>query len=166
MIIYIDMDDVLCDYSSQIREDKVTYPDKPFPQSREGFFRALNALPGAIDSVNELRAIESIDVYILTAPSALNPHSYTEKRLWVEEHFDVEFAHNLIICSNKGLLKGDILIDDHVEGRGQEHFEGKVLHFGVDYETWQDIMKALKPLLSNTRKRDSWDDFFQQTLSE
>ena len=50
------MDDVLCDYSSQIREDKVTYPDKPFPQSREGFFRALNALPGAIDSVNELRA--------------------------------------------------------------------------------------------------------------
>jgi 5'-nucleotidase len=29
-----------------------------------------------------------------------------------------------------GLLKGDFLIDDYITGRGQEYFEGELIHFG------------------------------------
>ena len=39
-------------------------------------------------------------------------------------------VNHLIISSHKGLNKGDYLIDDHSEGRGQENFESKLLQFG------------------------------------
>jgi len=29
-------------------------------------------------------------------------------------------------------LKGDILIDDNIKGKGQEIFEGRLIHFGSD----------------------------------
>ena len=55
---------------------------------------------------------------------------------------------NLIICSHKGLLKGDILIDDHASGRGQELFEGKLIHFGQDdYPDWETVLNTLPKLL-------------------
>ncbi len=55
----------------------------------------------------------------------------------------------LIICSNKGLLKGDILIDDHISGRGQEFFEGKLIHFGQnEYPKLGCGTKALCRLLA------------------
>ena len=128
-IIYIDMDDVLCDYSSKILEEKNKSPATLYPQSVPGFFRGLEPIEGAIDAVKQLRTQEDVDVYILTAPSTKNPLSYTEKRLWIEDKLGSEMTTNLIICSHKGLLKGDILIDDHASGRGQELFEGKLIHF-------------------------------------
>ncbi len=80
-----------------------------------------------------------------------NPLSYTEKRLWVEDKFGYEMTHNLIICSQKGLLKGDILIDDHASGRGQEFFEGKLIHFGNEkYPNWEitlsSLLEMIKPI--------------------
>ena len=83
------------------------------------FFKQLEPLDGAIEVVNYLRSVDTLDVYILTAPSVLNPHSYSEKRIWIENHFDLKFCEKLIISSNKGLLKGDILIDDYASGKGQ-----------------------------------------------
>lgn len=130
LTVYIDMDDVLCDYSSKIKEHKLKKPDNPFPQSVPGFFRSLEPIDGALAAVEQLRKKTNVEVYILTAPSTKNHLSYTEKRLWVEDKFGYEMTHNLIICSHKGLLKGDILIDDHVSGRGQELFGGKLIHFG------------------------------------
>lgn len=67
-----------------------------------------------------------------------------EKRIWIERYFDYKFTEKLIICSNKGLLKGDILIDDHIEGRGQESFEGELFHFGSPIlPDWKSIDKKL-----------------------
>ena len=147
-IIYIDMDDVLCDYSSKIVEEKNKSPESPYPQSVPGFFRGLEPIEGAIDAVKHLRTQEDIDVYILTAPSTKNPLSYTEKRLWIEDKLGYEMTTNLIICSHKGLLKGDILIDDHASGRGQELFEGKLIHFGQEaYPDWKTVLNALPDLL-------------------
>jgi 5'-nucleotidase len=144
MIVYVDMDDVLCDYSTKIELAKINSPEIEFPQSTANFFRQLNPIIGAISSIEILRATRGIDLYILTAPSTKNPLSYTEKRLWVEDHFDYEFTKRLIICSNKGLLKGDILIDDHISGRGQEIFEGKLIHFGsCEFPNWESVMKKI-----------------------
>ena len=144
LTVYIDMDDVLCDYSSKIKEHKQKNPDNPFPQSVPGFFRSLEPMDGALAAVEQLRKKSNVEVYILTAPSTKNPLSYTEKRLWVEDKFGYEMTHNLIICSHKGLLKGDILIDDHASGRGQEFFEGKLIHFGQkENPNWEKIINAL-----------------------
>ena len=147
-IIYIDMDDVLCDYSSKIKEEKNKFPENSYPQSLPGFFRGLKPIEGAIDAVKQLRSHKGFDVYILTATSTKNPLSYTEKRLWVEDNLGYEMTTNLIICSHKGLLKGDILIDDHASGRGQELFEGKLIHFGQeDYPDWKTVLNTLPDLL-------------------
>lgn len=144
-IVYIDMDDVLCDYSKSIREEKQKDPSNKFPQSLPNFFRNLEPVKGSIAAVKQLVNQRDFEVYILTAPSTKNPLSYTEKRLWIEDKFGYEMTKNLIICSHKGLLKGDVLIDDHASGRGQEYFEGKLVHFGQkEYPDWDTLLKKIE----------------------
>lgn len=144
MIIYIDMDDVLCDYTGAHKAALARNPGIKFPQSQFGFFEKLEPLDGAIEVVNLLIAADEYKPYVLTAPSTRNPFSYTEKRVWIERKFDYSFVSNLIICSNKGLLKGDLLIDDNISGKGQENFEGRIIHFGsTDFPNWLAVRKEL-----------------------
>lgn len=139
MIVYVDMDDVLCDFRTAYEMVKSTRPEISFPQSLPGFFEGLDPLDGAIESVNSLR--QQHNLFILTAPSTRNPHCYTEKRIWIEEHFGYEFTKRLIISPDKGLLLGDYLIDDHVSGKGQERFGGEVIHFGSNrFPTWDVVL--------------------------
>jgi len=144
IIIYIDMDDVLCDFMGEFKR-KFKDGTLNFPQGKIGFFENLPPIKDAIESVNKLRTNEAYDVWVLTAPSTMNPHSYTEKRIWIEKYFDYDFTNKLILSPNKGLLKGDILIDDHSSGKGQENFEGELMQFGSEeYPDWETIMERLK----------------------
>ena len=145
MIVYIDMDDVLCDYTAAFNKAIKEMPSIAFPQSQYGFYANLAPITGAIESVQKLINSEGFDPYILTAPSTRNPFSYTEKRVWIEKYFGIEFTEKLIISPNKGLLKGDILIDDLISGRGQESFEGQIMQFGsVSYPNWKAVMVQFK----------------------
>jgi 5'(3')-deoxyribonucleotidase len=138
------MDDVLCDFNSAYARDLAANPGIKFPQSQYGFFERLAPIEGSILCVNALIKSEKYIPYVLTAPSTRNPFSYTEKRVWIEKHFGYSFVDRLIICSNKGLLKGDILIDDNVSGKGQEKFEGKLIHFGSkEFPDWKAVQMAL-----------------------
>jgi 5'-nucleotidase len=50
------------------------------------------------------------------------------------------FVKKLIICPNKSLLKGQYLIDYNHTGKGQEKFEGKLIHFGSDeFPNWEKV---------------------------
>jgi 5'(3')-deoxyribonucleotidase len=138
------MDDVLCDYTVAHKRDLAKNPDIKFPQSQYGFYTNLKPIENAIRVVKRLIMSEKFDVYILTAPSFRNPLSYTEKRVWIETQFGIEFTEKLIICSNKGLLRGDILIDDNNHGKGQENFIGRLIQFGsAAYPDWNSIEKVL-----------------------
>jgi 5'(3')-deoxyribonucleotidase len=149
-IVYVDMDDVLCDFSGAYKEHLQLHPHIKFPQSTPGFFEGLLPIEGAIEATNFMRSTESFELYILTAPSTRNPLSYTEKRLWIENHFDYEFTERLIICPNKGLLRGDYLIDDNLHGKGQENFLGTVLHYGSPcFPSWRSILSYLNSLQEN-----------------
>ena len=139
------MDDVLCDYTTAFNKALEETPDIAFPQSQYGFYANLAPITGAIESVQKLINSEKFDPYILTAPSTRNPFSYTEKRVWIEKYFGIEFTEKLIISPNKGLLKGDILIDDLISGRGQESFEGKIMQFGsANYFDWKTVIAQLE----------------------
>lgn len=139
-IIYVDMDGVLCDFHRGIKERRVTDQITEYPQSKDGFFLNLTPIENGIETVNKLRTHPSFDVYILTAPSIRNPQSYTEKRLWIEKYFDLELVRKMIISPNKGLNKGDYLIDDHSHGKGQETFEGKLIHFrSEEFKNWDAV---------------------------
>lgn len=147
MIIYVDMDDVLCDYRGAFEQARTKVPEIVYPQSQYGFFANLAPIKDAVESVNELIASPQFDVYVLTAPSPKNPLSYTEKRVWIEKYFGQTFTEKLIISPNKGLLKGDILIDDITQGKGQESFEGQLIHFGsAEFPDWKSVMQYLGTL--------------------
>lgn len=144
-IIYVDMDDVLCDFTKASQKAVLNNPAIQYPQSQYGFFRNLEPIKDGIETVNYLRSIDLFEVYILTAPSVLNPLCYTEKRLWMEDYFGLDMLNRLIISPNKGLNKGHYLIDDNDSGKGQENFEGQLLHFGSDtFKNWTAILHFFK----------------------
>jgi 5'-nucleotidase len=147
IIIYIDMDHVLCDYEQGFKAHKTKYPDLLFPQSRPGLYINLLPIAGAIETFKWLSEQANFSVYILTAPSIKNPHSYSEKREWVEKHLGMLAVNNLIISAHKGLHKGNYLIDDCTSGKGQENFEGQLIQLGsVSYPDWNSISKYFEKL--------------------
>ena len=153
-IIYIDIDDTLADWSSAMEKTKKLNPTMSFPQAEYGFYSGLIPIEGSIDAVKWLLNSTFFDPFILTAPSVMNPMSYTEKRVWVERYLGMEMVEKLIISPNKSLLKGDYLIDDNTSGRGQEGFEGSIIQFGsTDFPHWQSVIDKLKTL-SNGNKRN------------
>ena len=134
------MDDTLCDFRGAYEDGLKYNPDIKYPQSQVDFFRQLKPLEGALESFSFLFYSEKFEVYILTAPSVKNPSSYTEKRLWVSDHLGEIVAERLIICPDKSLLKGDYLIDDLIQGKGQEGFEGTVIQYGSEaYPSWKEV---------------------------
>lgn len=144
MIIHIDMDDTLCDFAGAFHYKVWQNPAIQYPQSQYGFFANLQPLTGAVSAVKALIASPLYDPHILTAPSVKNPLCYTEKRIWIETHFGIEFTEKLIISPNKALIKGDILIDDNIQGKGQDQFEGRLIHFGSpEFPDWAAIRKEL-----------------------
>lgn len=153
-IIYVDMDDTLCDYRSSFELSKQQFPTIEFPQSTLGFFSELAPLPYAIETFHWLSNQIEFVVFILSAPSVFNAHSYIEKRLWVEKHLGFEAVSRLIISPNKGLNKGHYLIDDAAQGRGQEFFDGEFVHFGVaPFKNWLDIKEYFNELVMKIRAK-------------
>lgn len=138
------MDDTLCEFKKSYIEYKDRYNDIPYPQSFPGFFVNLKPIEGAIEAYHWLSNHPIYTPYILTAPSIQNPLSYTEKRLWIENHLGMEAVRRLIISPNKGLNKGDYLIDDYTEGKGQETFEGEIIQFGSErFPSWDAVLSYL-----------------------
>jgi len=139
-VIYIDMDGVLCDYRKNYIKHKEQYPEVVYPQSQYGFFLDLEPMPGAVEAFLKLSNIH--DVWILTAPSIMNPLSYAEKNVWVKKYLGQDFVKKLIMCPNKSLLKGDYLIDDHEWTNWQGDFEGELLL--ISEERFPDLKSTLK----------------------
>ncbi|MBO9489803.1 hypothetical protein J7384_05460 [Endozoicomonas sp. G2_1] len=145
MIVYIDMDDVLCDFSGAFDSALSVNPEITYPQSQYGFYANLTPLTGAIEALIDLLSSEKFTPYILTAPSILNPLCYTEKRIWVEKHLGLAFVERLIISPDKSLLCGDVLIDDRTHGHGQDCFQGELIQFGsTEYPDWESVLNYLK----------------------
>lgn len=53
-IIYIDMDDVLCDFSSAHKKALLENPEIIYPQNQYGYWRKLKPLKNAIETVTYL----------------------------------------------------------------------------------------------------------------
>lgn len=140
MIVYVDMDNVLCDCDGAIRTVKVTKPEMPYPQAEYGFFLKLDPLPGALDGIRALAEVH--DVWILTRPSVINPMCYLEKRVWVENHLGLPWCYKLILSPDKALLRGDILVDDNP----WPGFQGVQLLFGSQVcPNWAAVLNYLLP---------------------
>ena len=108
-LIYIDMDDTMCNYSAEHITAKLE-TGLEYPQSQLGFFERLQPVPGALRAIRGLEAFAT--VMFATRPSIKNVHCYTEKAKWIKKYLGEDALDRLIIISDKSLLIGDYLIDD------------------------------------------------------
>ncbi len=144
--IYVDMDDVLCDFTGACRASLQKCPKMVYPQSQLDFFRNLKPLEGAIEGFKFLRS--NFDTSIATSPSICNQLSYTEKAVWVKDNLGFDVLNDLIVIPKKNRLIGDYLIDDRVNTNGQDKFKGTLIHFGSEqFPNWHSIVEYFKKLI-------------------
>ena len=143
-IVYVDMDNTICDYNSQMVHYRKLFPDVEFPQSELYFFSSMEPIDYALSCVAQLDDDPRYEVWFATAPSLKNLHCWSEKAKWILDHFGEDFLPRLIIAYDKSKLLGDYLIDDMDEGRGQDKFRGELIQIGTDkWENWIDITAYL-----------------------
>jgi len=150
--IYLDMDGVLADLGKGAKGhsegNKSEYKENP--DDIPGVFRNLPPIAGAIEAVNKLLDCKKFDLFILTTAPWDNPSAWSDKRLWIEQHFSNSFRKKMIITHRKDLLIGDYLIDDRT-ANGASEFKGEHIYFGWDYinkkenkyPTWQSVLDYL-----------------------
>ena len=89
-----------------------------FPQHRRAarnvindtnWFAYLPVTEGATEGVPEL--MEHFDVWVCTKPLEANRWCRDDKAMWIARHFP-GLLDRLIITPNKGLVHGDVLLDD------------------------------------------------------
>ncbi len=113
------------------------------PDTIPNIFRRLNPIEGAISSVTKLLSSSKYEVYFLSTAPWKNPSAWTDKRLWVEEHFGDVVKRRLILTHRKDLLNGDILIDDR-PNNGAKDFKGHWIHFGSEkFPDWTSVLNYL-----------------------
>lgn len=78
---------------------------------RDGFYRELDVITGAVHGVNRLR--QNFDVKICTQPMKDAVNCEQEKRDWLAHHFDQELADTAIVTDDKLSVSGNILIEDN-----------------------------------------------------
>lgn len=112
-----------------------------------GWFAQLPVVEGAKEGVAELEAA-GIDIWVCTKPLERNPTCRDDKGAWLRRHFP-QLEDKLILAPNKGMIHGDILLDD----------APKVEWF--DYATWRPVLFAV-PFNSSpewaTLPRWTWGD--------
>jgi 5'-nucleotidase len=159
MKLFIDMDGVLCNYDKAYQEKRIP-GFVEYPQSQARFFENLEEIEGSRLALDTLMKTE-YDIWIASSPSVKNPYSYSEKRVWLEEHYgDYNLHEKLILIPDKSLLRGDILIDDNLYTNGQNDFPGSIIYFNSHHipqleniifisNSWFLITNKLLSLINN-----------------
>lgn len=144
--VLIDLDNTVLDFSGAKAAQH--HPESnPFPQSKKGFYRDLKALKNAVMAIHAIENTPGYRVKFCTAPSMdiRNAFCLTEKAESVIATFGEKFYHRMIFTFDKGSVKGDFLIDDLEQGRGQENFGGELIVFGSkEHPDWLSILDHLK----------------------
>ncbi len=143
-ILYVDMDNVLVDFStgiSKIAPDLQVEYEGRFDEV-PGIFGLMQPMPGAIESFNELSV--QFDTYILSTAPWHNPSAWSDKLLWVQKYLGASAYKRLILSHHKNLNDGHYLIDDRTKN-GADRFRGQHIHFGTDrFPDWPSVVKYLR----------------------
>jgi 5'(3')-deoxyribonucleotidase len=148
MILFVDMDEVMADtyghflelynaeFNTELRLDEISHGEAwqnvPLDHQQrvkqyhweKGFFRDLKPIKDSQEILARLN--EQYQVYVATAAMQF-PNSLREKSDWLDEHFPFIHWRNRILCGDKSILRGDILVDDR--SYNLENFSGRSIMF-------------------------------------
>ena len=79
----------------------------------KGFYRHLDVITGSVRAIKRLREEYDGNVYVCSAPMAGAEWCETEKRDWLAEHYDEDFAREAIIVADKAVVPGRVIIEDN-----------------------------------------------------
>ena len=119
-----------------------------------GWFRSLEPTPGAVDGMAKLS--EVADVWICTKPLEANLSCRDEKAEWVRTHLGSEWERKLIITPNKGMVAGDVLLDDAIKLAWMPYAQWTPVVFPM---TWNGEGSDWEPF-----ERWGWDDPIEDLL--
>ena len=143
MILLVDMDNTIADFEGHFidlwqerypdiphiprEERKHFYQTKDYPSEHsqkiisvitsQGFFCDLKPVPGAIEALHGMKALGH-DVFLCTSSFFNYPQCVSCKYQWVASHLGQRWQSKVIIAADKTLVKGDFLIDDRPELKG------------------------------------------------
>lgn len=142
--LYIDMDNVLVDFSSGISRlaPKTIGEYQDRLDEVPSIFSLMDPMPGAVAAFAQLA--DRFDTYILSTAPWENPSAWSDKLLWVKRYLGQAAYKRLILTHHKNLNFGHYLIDDRVKN-GVEHFGGEHIHFGTErFPDWQAVVDYLR----------------------
>jgi len=141
-ICFCDMDGCVADYDKRVQENRVAGIKEHELTRAKNAYKDLELIPGAYDAVQWLS--EHFDFYLASTSPWSCPDAWMQKRIWAEEYLGKVVKKRLILTHNKGLLKGDLLIDDRI-ANGVADFEGTFIHFGsLQFPDWDTTIEWLK----------------------
>jgi len=144
-ILLFDLDGVICDFDKRAKELEAEGVKGTKLFSHPSAYKDLEPIEGAIEAWHALQ--ENYETYILSTPPWSNPDAWAEKRRWVEQHLGKSAHKKLILSHNKGLVRGDFLIDDRI-ANGVADFKGEHIHFGTqEYPGWVEVLERLNAII-------------------
>ncbi|WP_430906924.1 5' nucleotidase, NT5C type [Maribacter sp. 2-571] len=100
---------------------------------RPGFFKDLTPIK---DSISVLREINEKHELFIASAAMQFPNSLQEKSEWLDRYFPFIHWKNRILCGDKHILRGDVLIDDR--SYNLDRFEGDTLLFSSPHNSNSD----------------------------
>ena len=139
-ILYIDMDNVLVDFTSSFKKIDKNILDQ-YSEDKDnipGIFALMDPINGAVDAFNLLS--KEFDVYIISTAPWENSSAWSDKVDWVKKYLGETAFKRLILTHHKNLNKGDYLIDDRTNN-GASKFSGEFIHFGTEkFPDWKSVL--------------------------
>lgn len=110
------------------------------PEAKQAIFKYIEnpaiydrvkPIPGALETVNYFRALGLRVVYATT----IAPGTWGRKYQWLTDHGFITSSRDYIEIGDKGLLRGEILIDDNIDNLSA--FQGKRVKFSQPWNSRQ-----------------------------
>ena len=142
-VLYIDMENVLADFSYRksliSKTNEKAFEDRLFDVP--GFFAFMKPVNGAVEGFSELSA--QYDVHIISTPLGENSTLRLHKHQWVRSHFGEAARKRIIRNSPSALTRGDYLIE-HRQNNHYKDFRGERVAFRSNrFRNWAAVLNYL-----------------------
>jgi 5'-nucleotidase len=170
-IVLLDMDGCVVDWDAGFRK---AWGDRPLSRKhyaiedcvepslkaeakaifhKEGFFRDLPPMPGAIDALKAMEA-KGLNLQICTSPILTSVCCVQEKLEWVLHHLGESWLKRIVITADKTVVKGDVLIDDNPNIVGSKYPSWTQVMFDAPYNQPTELKKFSSEASSKKAEAD------------